>query len=582
MTRALLLIAALAATPALAIFGIETDPDKIEEGWKKEKLEALASDSDPKERAAAAKWLGGRDDPEAVSALAAALSDPDARVRQAAASGLWSTGKKAASARPQLEKALDDSDANVVARVTGALEATGMKEAELVAPNKRVFNAPEATIDSRFLVSRSLVGREPNAKILDAQLAYLADNASSKSRAGQHNTAIAREALEYLVKKTQDPALGPPLLEAARTARAGQPEILHAIAQLKAKPPGLAQVAVQLCDSPDRDVRYAALGAMRPLTTKADVDIWAPRAAALLHDPESLVRVQAATALGYGAGLAAAHVDAVVEALHDSSGSVRRDAAETIGKMGDKTQAVPAATKARVAEVGRPALLAIAESDPNEDVRREAKSALAKLGTGGGGGSAVAAAAPGARSEADGMAVLRARKVTFEEASFYRALSEVDVDLVRAFLDAGMSPKGPLVGLGAPIRVMLFAGSACSPRERPTSAATVEITRMLLERGADPNEADANGNTPLMEAASKGCDRAYMKMLIKAGARIDATNAAKLTPFEMGLYSGSDGLEELVAAGYRLPPEKAKMYSEGYKDKPASLALIRKASAAKK
>jgi HEAT repeat protein len=582
MTRALLLIAALAATPALAIFGIETDPDKIEEGWKKEKLEALASDSDPKERAAAAKWLGGRDDPEAVSALAAALSDPDARVRQAAASGLWSTGKKAASARPQLEKALDDSDANVVARVTGALEATGMKEAELVAPNKRVFNAPEATIDSRFLVSRSLVGREPNAKILDAQLAYLADNASSKSRAGQHNTAIAREALEYLVKKTQDPALGPPLLEAARTARAGQPEILHAIAQLKAKPPGLAQVAVQLCDSPDRDVRYAALGAMRPLTTKADVDIWAPRAAALLHDPESLVRVQAATALGYGAGLAAAHVDAVVEALHDSSGSVRRDAAETIGKMGDKTQAVPAATKARVAEVGRPALLAIAESDPNEDVRREAKSALAKLGTGGGGGSAVAAAAPGARSEADGMAVLRARKVTFEEASFYRALSEVDVDLVRAFLDAGMSPKKSVIDNGPPLRVMLFSSQSCNPRERPTKPETKAMTKLLLERGAEINAVhEMSGDTALMEASSHGCDRELMRMLIKAGANIQMKNKVGLTAFEMGLLWGHDGLEEIIAAGYRLPPDKAKMYAEGYAGKPAVQAMIKKASAKK-
>ena len=45
------------------------------------------------------------------------------------------------------------------------------------------YGVPGATIDSRFLVSRSLVGREPATKILEAQLAYLADNASSRSDA---------------------------------------------------------------------------------------------------------------------------------------------------------------------------------------------------------------------------------------------------------------------------------------------------------------------------------------------------------------------------------------------------------------
>src|SRR5207244_460248 len=149
-------------------------------------------DRDPEERAAAAEWLGGRNDPEAIAALAAALSDSEPKVRKAAASGLWSTGKSAAPAREQLMRALDDADPNVVAQVTGALEAIGMKEAELVAPNRRVFNSPGATIDSRFLVSRSLVGREPATKILEAQLAYLADNASSRSDAGKHNTEIAQ------------------------------------------------------------------------------------------------------------------------------------------------------------------------------------------------------------------------------------------------------------------------------------------------------------------------------------------------------------------------------------------------------
>jgi len=478
-------------------------------------------------------------------------------------------------------RALDDADPNVVAQVTGALEAIGMKEAELVAPNRRVFNSPGATIDSRFLVSRSLVGREPATKILEAQLAYLADNASSRSDAGKHNTEIAQEALVWLAK-TQDRSLGAPLVEAARTARAGQPAILKAIDELKQKPAGLAQVATALLDSPDTNVRYAALGTMRTLRAKSDVDVWAPRAAALVRDPESLVRGQALTALGYAGGFAAAEIDKAVDALGDSSRSVRRDAANAIGKMGDKTQAVPAALKAHVAEVGRPALLRVAESDPDADVRAEAKEALVKLGAGG--GAAVVAVAPSTSagsaargSEASGLAVLRARDVTFEQASFMRVLMNRDVALVRAFLDAGMSPRNPLADDGPPIRLMLF-GNSCHPRERPTNAETKTLVKLLLERGADPNIPDANGNTALMEASSRGCDREVMRMLIKAGAKVNVTNKSGLTPFEMGLFYGHDGLEELIAAGYRLPPDKVKQYEEGYAGKPAVQAMIKKAS----
>ena len=131
--------------------------------------------------------------------------------------------------------------------------------------------------------------------------------------------------------------------------------------------------------------------------------------------------------------------------------------------------------------------------------------------------------------------------------------------------------------MGPPIRVMLFGAQACNPAERPTKSDTKAAVKLLLERGADPNGSDANGNTALMEAASHGCDRELMRMLIKAGAKVDAKNKMGLTPFEMGLFYGHDGLEEIIAAGYRLPPEKAKMYEQGYAGKPTVQAMIRKA-----
>jgi hypothetical protein len=153
--------------------------------------------------------------------------------------------------------------------------------------------------------------------------------------------------------------------------------------------------------------------------------------------------------------------------------------------------------------------------------------------------------------------------------------------MIRAFLDAGMSPTASVSDLGPPIRVVLFTSDACHPRERPTPPEPKQVVKLLLERGADVNAADKSGNSALSEAASKGCDRELVRMIIKAGANINATNFAGLTPFEMGLFTGSDGLEEIIAAGYRLPPQKAQQYLDTYKNRPATVAMVKKASVKK-
>lgn len=589
MPRALVLAATfaagLAAQSAFAQLAIRTDPGGTDARWMKEKVEAVAHDNDPGERAAAAEWLGGRKTPEAIAALAAALSDRDAKVRQAAAGALRESEKAAEPARPQLLAALADPDPNVVAQAAGALQEIGMKEEALVAPRKRVFESPDASLTSRFLVARNLFGQEPAAKLLEPMVAYLERSASARGDYMRHDVEIAKEALARIAA-TQDRSLIAPLMDAARNARAGQAVLLETIALFQPRPDGYTAFVLGFLDSPDPKVRYAALGSLRTLNTDQDVNAWAPRAAAMLRDPDPSVRSEALWALGSGAGLAAGQIDKVVAALADSDANVRRSAARAIGEMGEMHQAVPAAAMARVAGAARPALTTAMRIDIDADVRSEAKDALAKLGTPGGRGSGgtlpssdVVLAAPSSRgSEAVGMAVLRAHKVMFEPWSFYRALSEVNVELVRAFLDAGMSPTSPVVEMGPPLRVMLFGGKACNARERPTKAATKEAVSLLLERGADPNGADAYGNTALMEAASHGCDRELMRMLIKAGAKVDAKNRMGLTAFEMGLYQGHDGLEELIAAGYRLPPDKAKMYARGYAGKPAVQALIKKAA----
>jgi hypothetical protein len=86
---------------------------------------------------------------------------------------------------------------------------------------------------------------------------------------------------------------------------------------------------------------------------------------------------------------------------------------------------------------------------------------------------------------------------------------------------------------------MLFSSQGCVPNVRPTKAETKAVVTLLLERGADIHAADKNGNNALTEAASKGCDRELIRMLIKAGAKINAGNASGLTPFETGLVDGA-------------------------------------------
>ena len=302
MSRILLLAAALATQSAFAIFGIETDPDKIEAQWVKEKLEAVANDRDPKERAAAAEWLGGRNSPDAIAALAKALSDRDAKVRQAAAGALWKSEKAAEPARRQLLAALEDSDPNVVVQAAGALQAIGMKEEALAAARKRVFDSPEASLSSRFLVSRNLIGREPATKLLEPMVAYLERAATPK--VSSHNVELAQQALARLAK-TQDRSLLPPLMEAARAAKAGQVVLLKTLALFEPKPEGYTAFVLGFLDSADLKVRYAALGSLRSMTKEKDVAVWAPRAAAMLRDPDSSVRSEALWALGSGAGLAA-------------------------------------------------------------------------------------------------------------------------------------------------------------------------------------------------------------------------------------------------------------------------------------
>ena len=104
-----------------------------------------------------------------------------------------------------------------------------------------------------------------------------------------------------------------------------------------------------------------------------------------------------------------------------------------------------------------------------------------------------------------------------------------------------------------------------------------QVVKVLITADADLNQVDENGNTALMFAADK-CDRATVRLLISAGAKIGLRNKGGLTALEMSIVSGNPGVEELIAAGARLDRQKARDYLEAYKDNPKALALVKKAT----
>ena len=575
----------LALAFAMSAASAETDAQRTFRKWAVEKMEILRKEKDPVERAEAAAYLGSYKDLDVIAALGVALADPDARVRAAAAGSLWSAGQAAEPARANLVRALEDSSPAVVVRAAGALEGLGMDERQLVAPRKRAFEAADAPYDARFMAARGLAGSVPSAALLDAMLEFLARSAPRRGadalaqQSSEKNIQMAADALAELAG-TGDRAIVAPLEAQARKEHSGTVVILKSLAVFDPKPADWVELLVWLLDSRNAKVRNAALGYLGDQKNAKDIAFWAPRAAKLaLQDPDGNVRGSALQALANARGLAAPHVDAAIAAMRDADRFVRVFAVRAVGEMGDPTQAMAAAAKADVAQKARPALAALAEKDPEEDVRAEAKAALTKLE---GRSGIVAAIVPGgkvadAAAEARAVALLRERNITFDEGSYYVAITTSDLPAVRAFLDAGLSASKPVATSGPPLVVAMFRGDGCAPGVRPSKAAAKDVVKLLIARGADANAADEHGNTPLMGAAMMGCDREMMKLLIAGGAKVHATNASKLTAFEMGLFAGHDGLEELIAAGYRLTPAKAKDYSQTYAGKPAVLALIRKA-----
>lgn len=125
------------------------------------------------------------------------------------------------------------------------------------------------------------------------------------------------------------------------------------------------------------------------------------------------------------------------------------------------------------------------------------------------------------------------------ENEFLSAVTGNDLDAVGRMLDVGgidVNYRTSLTGATA-------LGSACG-------LGHVEMARLLLARGADPNIVNSSGRTPLQMAAYDG-STAIVEMLIQAGANVDiADTEYGYTPLAAASRKGhADTVRVLINAG---------------------------------
>jgi HEAT repeat protein len=172
---ACLRILGVVAVMSTAMSALAQSPDAERQfrKWATERVEMLSGSRDAAKRAEAAEYLGSFTYPDVIAALAAALQDPDARVRAAAAGSLWASGKASEPARTALLRALDDPAASVAIRAAGALETLGMAESELVRARRRVFETSGVSNVDQYMAARGLIGQLQPGALLPPILQFL-------------------------------------------------------------------------------------------------------------------------------------------------------------------------------------------------------------------------------------------------------------------------------------------------------------------------------------------------------------------------------------------------------------------------
>jgi ankyrin repeat protein len=119
---------------------------------------------------------------------------------------------------------------------------------------------------------------------------------------------------------------------------------------------------------------------------------------------------------------------------------------------------------------------------------------------------------------------------------FMLAVRTGSMDVAKMLLEKGADPKlsHEKGGLNA---LMLASGLKWNNNLHGTEAQALEAVRMLVDLGIDVNAATETGETALHGAASRGAD-SIVKYLAEKGARLDARTKEGKTPLDLAIGGG--------------------------------------------
>ncbi len=608
-------------------------------------VKTLTKSRDAGERREAIRTLANFEVPEVVAPLTAALADPDPSVRRQAADALWRVSEVAAPAEEALRGVLDDPSPGVRVRAAAALEALGVAESELIAAREAGLDAEllrDRILASRDLVGfvpaeqlvppvLEVAAAEADTSVLDLGKRYLSPVDILERLVRREDRSFVAPVMasvedgnpgrRWLLKGLDELDPKPDGWTSVLVAQLASPRLedrivgLGLLRERATQDAGVEEWIAPATDAlDDPETRNAALWALEDAGGYAAPA--APRIARVVSgDPDERLRERAAKALGKIGDRSQAFpsetLRAVAEAglpvltekaVNDPDDDVRGAALGALDQLWVSADEVLPTYLAvatddpdfhnrfgalrRIRDLGTDAasaegsLKAIAEADPDnraiteqalEAIRSRAPKFDPSITTGGAAGADTTSA----------LAALRAAGVDFTPSQMWRALSDLEEETVRLLLDAGIEPNERLDDVGMRPLHALFFGSGCTVMSYPSPAATTTITKLLLERGADPDVQDDRGNSAL-KLASSACDGSVLKLLIDAGADMEATDSNGFSAFELAIgisaFSGSDAPEAFLAAGYRMSPEKAATYRETYADNPQILELLDRAT----
>ena len=159
----------------------------------------------------------------------------------------------------------------------------------------------------------------------------------------------------------------------------------------------------------------------------------------------------------------------------------------------------------------------------------------------------------------------------FDEENFVKAIKDKRSDIVKLFVDAGMSPdttftvgkyKIPVIfyaidsGDEMNFQVLLHSKAdlkasvdGVSVLAKAAQKGTPEMISLIIKSGADINKKGYNGMTPLMTAIENGNNGAAW-LFIQSGADVNAADIYGITPLMRALGKGNiDIVRELIKKG---------------------------------